>query len=455
MKKSAKSVSLVLIASLMAASLAACSASNNSGDSETPSNGAAPSDTAGESNSSVAEKPAEKPELKVLLPYAAADYNTSVPAQILEEKTGYKVRYDMLPQDRPMDKLNIVMASGEAYDAVSIGSVDKQLYYDYAQRGALTDLTPLIEQYGPNIKAAISQASLDAVKVDGKIYSIPTKGSSYASWSVALRQDWLEKLNLQMPTTLDELVAVLKAFKEQDPGGNGDRNIPLVAMGDVPLENIRGAFGMAHEWSVIDGKLVNMAEHPALKEYIGFVSGLLKDGLLDKEFVTTKEATMLEKFSSGQAGAMIGAWFQLPTISEAIVKNNPGAKITFTGALAGKDGKAGLAMGDGFELFTFVPKSSEHPEEAIKWINERLDPETFKNSYIGLEGTHHTLQDGAYNPINPKFSDEFGFANNMRMGVDEKIVTDYWQARVKKNELNYQGWKTINSIPEEHKARDP
>ncbi|MFB9273784.1 extracellular solute-binding protein [Cohnella cellulosilytica] len=448
MKETKKRMSWLLAAGMAVVLMAGC------GGGKENSGGAPSSSNASSSSSPSSSAPAEKPPLKALLHYATTDFNGSTPAVLLEKGTGYKVQYDMLPQDKPEDKLNIIMGSGESYDIISMGSVYKQLYFDYAKRGALVDLTPLIEQYGPNIKAAVSQKNLDAVKVDGKIYSIPSEAITNTSWSIAIRVDWLEKLGLPMPTTLDELVDVLKAFKEQDPGGNGDKNIPLTAMGGVPLENIRGAFGLAQSWSDVDGRLVNMAENPALKDYMAFVNELYKGGLLDKEFVTTKEATMLEKFASGRAGAMIAAWHMFPTISTAIVKSDPNAKVAFAGALTGKDGTAGLALSEGFELFTVVPKSAKHPEEAIKWINAKLEPKVFLESYLGEEGVHYSVQDGNYYPILPQFTDEMGNANNMRTGVIEDKAPTYWQARVRKDELLFQGWETINTIPEEHKIHD-
>ena len=36
-----------------------------------------------------------------------------------------------------------------------------------------------------------------------------------------INKAWIDKLGLSMPTTTDELKAVLKAFHDQDPNGNG------------------------------------------------------------------------------------------------------------------------------------------------------------------------------------------------------------------------------------------
>ena len=60
----------------------------------------------------------------------------------------------------------------------------------------------------------------------GKRYAIPAMRMSTAAGSnMKIRQDWLDKISMKAPTTLDELYTVLKAFKEQDPGGVGKCNV--------------------------------------------------------------------------------------------------------------------------------------------------------------------------------------------------------------------------------------
>ncbi|MDF2961601.1 MAG: transporter substrate-binding protein [Paenibacillus sp.] len=426
-----------LLVSLAAMTLTSSACSSKGGDSASPAaSGPAP-----------AAKNEAKPALKSLQIWQKDDYNTYPVAKLLEEKTGYKVQYDMLPQDKPQDKLNLLIASAESYDAITTGggSEFKALYSDYAKKGALVDLTPLIDKFGPNIKAAISQETFDAAKVDGKIYAIPTKAIEFSGTSLMIRQDWLDKLNLKMPTTLEELTAVLKAFKEKDPGGNGDKNVPLTIKGDDPfVQNLTGAFGMPNFWNPVNGKLTPRVLDPAYKEYVTFMSDLFKQGLLDKEFGVNKDATMKEKFSSGRAGAIPLHWADVPTIADALKKNQPDAKMVYVPALKGASGKMGFSASAGFDRITFIPKSSKHPEDAIKWMNAKLEKDTFRTMAIGEEGKHFTFKDGAYNPILPIFTDERNQANNFLMGVDEKNYPIYWQARVRKDPRLFEAWEFLN-----------
>ncbi|MZQ84642.1 extracellular solute-binding protein [Paenibacillus sp. 5J-6] len=450
LKRYNKVMLLTLAASLSVTSLVACSSKSNTpaGSNTAPASAAPAATTAG-----------PKPELKSLQIWQKDDYNTYPVAKFLEEKTGYKVQYDMLPQDKAADKLNILIASGEPYDAVTTGGTTdfKALFADYAKKGALTDLGPLIDKFGPNIKASVDPAVLEAAKVDGKLYAIPTKTISFAGESLYVRQDWLDKVGMKAPTTLDELVAVLKAFKEKDPGGNGDKNIPLTIKSEAMfINNIAGAFGMPLFWNDVNGKLTPRVLDPAFKDYVTFASDLFKQGLLDKEFAANKDATAKEKFTSGRAGMIMIHWADVPVINDALVKNNPNAKANYIPALKGKDGKVGLSAATGFDRITFIPKASKHAEDAIKWMNAKLEPATFKEMAIGQEGKHYTFKDGAYTPIQPIFTDERNQANNFLMGTDDKNYPTYWQARVRKDMRLFDAWNFMNTIePESTRIKDP
>ncbi|SFK96598.1 putative aldouronate transport system substrate-binding protein [Paenibacillus sp. 1_12] len=437
-----KTMLITVAATLSVASLAACSTPNKTGDSA-----ASPAKTAPAAQAPAPAPAAPKPELKALQIWQKDDYNTYPVAKYLEQATGYKVQYDMLPQDKPQDKLNILIASGEPYDSITtVGSTDfKALYADYAKKGALTDLGPLIDKFGPNIKAAVDPATLEAAKVDGKLYAIPTRTIPFAATSLFIREDWLEKVGLKAPTTLDELVTVLKAFKDKDPGGNGDKNIPLTINGDSSfIANITGAFGIAGFWNNVNGKLTPRAMDPAYKDYVIFVSDLFKQGLLDKEFGANKDATAKEKFTSGRAGMIVMNWSDVPTIADALTKSVPNAKVKVIPAIKGKDGKIGLSASAGFDRITYIPKSSKHAEDAIKWMNAKLEKDTFRTMAIGEENKHYTLKDGAYTPIQPIFTDERNQANNFLTGTDDKNYPTYWQARVRKDMRLFDAWNFMN-----------
>lgn len=448
MQKSFKLMSVMAMSALLVTTMAAC-AGNNGANNEGSGSGT----NAG--SEATAKPDAPKPELKRLNVWQNDDYNEYPVAKLLEEKTGYKVKIDSLPQDKWSEKLNLIMSSGEEYDIVTSYS-DMALYSDYAQKGALVDLTPLIEEFGPNIKASIKPESMEALKVNGKLYAIPTTVTYEINSSILIRTDWLDKLGLSMPTTTDELTNVLTQFKEKDPGGNGDRNVPLTIKGDQSMiDNLVGAFGIANTWNDVDGTLTPRVMDPAYKDYVAYVGSLYDQGLIDREFVANKDATAKEKFASGVAGAIVVHWADIPALSDSLTKTKPDATFSFVPALKGPNGEAGFAANAGFDRLTYIPKASEHPEEAIKWINATLETETFKSMAIGEEGTHYKVVDGAYEPIQPIFTDERNLANNYMAGTDEENYPQYWQARVRKNPVMFEAFSFLNNeTPAEAKIKN-
>ncbi|MEI2398828.1 extracellular solute-binding protein [Paenibacillus phytohabitans] len=452
--KQTKWLSLLLSTGLLLAATA-CGSSNNTNSNGGDASTAAPASAEATAAPATSEN-AAKPELKSLNLWSKDDYNTYPLAKVIEERTGYKVKYEMLPADKAMDKLNLLISSAEPYDVITI-SGEKAVYTDYAKMGALVDLTPLIEEFGDNIKASISQASFDAMKIDGKIYGIPNSSSQFAGADLMIRQDWLDKLGLKTPTTLDEFTEVLKAFKEKDPGGTGNSGAPMSIDGALATTaNITGAFGIGTSWNTVDGQLVPAPLHPGFKEYLTYMSDLYKQGLLDKEFAVNKDATLKEKFTSGKIGVIQLPWYDIPGIADALTKNFPDAKYAYLPALKGKDGQMGLGMSGGFDRITFIPKSAKHPEDAMKWINAKLEKETFKLIAIGEEGKHHTYKDSVYSPILPLFTDERGNASNYLTGIDEKLYPIYWQARVQKDARLFAGFSYLNNeLPAEARIADP
>src|SRR5699024_5263528 len=95
----------------------------------------------------------------------------------------------------------------------------------FIKNEAIQPLNEYIDEYGENLKEIIPQEVWDLVTTDGKIYAIPTTNYVAVTEGVMIRKDWIEKLNLEMPKTPEEFYNVLKAFKEEDPGEVGEKNV--------------------------------------------------------------------------------------------------------------------------------------------------------------------------------------------------------------------------------------
>lgn len=388
---------------------------------------------------------AQKPTLKMLTTYSNEDLNTTKVAQLLEEKTGYKVQYDMLPQKNTYDKLNLILSGGDEYDIIAMGN-SKTVFATYATSGALMELDSLLDKYGKRMRDKISKESYDMLKVDGKQYGIPNTSGVAVSNSIAVRKDWLDKLGMKVPETVDEFTNMLKEFKEKDPGGNGQKNVPFVIPSTgVFSPNIQGAFGLAVDWNEVDGKLVSNLERPEMVNYLKYMRSLYENGYIDKEFASLNTSTAEEKFSSGNAGAIVLSCFKFNTIDDTLKKVCPDAEIVYLPLLKGADGTCGIqSNATSLDKIVFVPQISKHPEDAVKWMDMKLEEDLFREFTIGDEGVHYEIKDGSYYPILPIFFDERNISSMYLTGIDEELYPKYWQARIRKDQRIFDGWDYLN-----------
>ncbi|RAV11901.1 extracellular solute-binding protein [Paenibacillus contaminans] len=415
--------SLLILA--VAASAAGCSSGGNQGGSQTsspsPSGGAA-------SKQPDTDKP--KPVLRELLPYNRYDPNDNPVTNYLKEATGYTVKYNMLPVENADEKLNLLMANQESYDFMKLNAGQ---FAQLASSGALEPLNELIDKYGPNMKRVISKGSWNGATMKDQILAIPELAGSgiTAGYSMVYRQDWLDELKLQVPTTLEELVNVLREIKAKK------KVIPLSG-GKDPIQGEIGAamgwlYGVANQMKVEGGKIIHLAEDPKTVEYLTFMNQLYTEGLIDPEWAINQPNTLIERFTSGQSFMYREGWWNGASITDALASKSPDAKIGILPPLKDASGAAHASASGGIGFFIGIPKWAPNKEETIKYLDKKFEEEIFKHLSLGQEGKHYKVEDGKYYPILPVFEEEWNFAGELLTGIDEEKYPVYWQARVRKN----------------------
>ncbi|MFD1175945.1 extracellular solute-binding protein [Paenibacillus puldeungensis] len=405
--------------------LSGCGGGGNNAENkaEKPSNSASTTTSEGTNKG----KTEGKADLRMIMQYGLFDPKTEYVAKYIQERTGFNVEYELLPAENADEKLNLLVSSKDNYDIVKLNAAQ---FYNLASAGALEPMDELLESQGNYIKQSIKQESFKSAMIDGKIYGIPETGAGVTiGEELVVRQDWLDELGLSVPTNRDELYNVLKTIKEKK------KVIPLTLSKDSIYGDIATTFGILTDWKEVDGKLVHRAELPEMKEFITYMNKLYKEGLLDTEMPINIAQKSIEKFSGGQAAMYKLAWWNAGTTIAALQKNFPDAKTTIIPYLKGPDGKAKVGAVANTSWYVSILKSSKNKEAAMKFLNAKLEPETFKGIALGKEGVHYEVKDDKYYPILPIFNDELSNASNFLTGVDEEKYPIYWQARVRKDPI--------------------
>ncbi|MDF2725415.1 MAG: transporter substrate-binding protein [Paenibacillus sp.] len=421
--------------------LSGCSSGGTSPPKETDP----PKDTATPGKNETAANKAQKV-------YIFASSTTSKPEAMDEvrkaimEKSGVEVVPVIAPKGSEAEKLNILLSSGEPLDIFQ-GS-----YADYQAKGAVQPLNKLLDQYGTHIKALWPkewETSWKALSTaDGQIWAIPTVPPT-AYYTIYVRTDWLKKLNLTMPRTVDELEHVLKEFKDKDPAGSG-QTIPLLT--DLPSLNnalSAGFMDMGYsKWIDSDGKVKPSEMNPGYKEFIARVADWYKKGFLYKESFTAKRDRQIELVKQNRVGVAILPHSTVNMNEYALQKNEPEAKYEVAAELKGPKGNVITMGGIGASGF-MINRNSKNPEAAIRYIDWlHSDIENYFLAFYGIKGKHWRYVDEKNHIIEKMNEDYLGdyitaltFAYTVRFQVSDpanapqfdyirKYVTD--ESRTKK-----------------------
>lgn len=117
----------------------------------------------------------------------------------------------------------IKFASDTPPDIVSF-SGSNDLNKIYAQDSLIADWTPYLDKM-PNVKAVIESSSetRQMYTKNGKLTSLWVLGDP-PTWSLRIRTDWLKNLGLDAPKTPEDLLEIARAFRNNDPDGNGKKD---------------------------------------------------------------------------------------------------------------------------------------------------------------------------------------------------------------------------------------
>ncbi|MGN7356797.1 extracellular solute-binding protein [Paenibacillus sp. SAF-054] len=321
---------------------------------------------------------------------------------------GLEVEFVPLPRAEESAKLSTWMASGNAPDVILTYSVET--FLKFASQGGLAELDESVEKYGQDIMVNNKLAMESAGTYDGKRYAVMSNRPSVGGSTMKIRADWLEKVGMDVPTTIDELYEVLKAFKEKNPGG-----VNQVIPYSIPSFDNMVHFGLSlgagidmagpgttlymASGNIVDGHFVSQIALPEGREYFKFLHKLYKEGLLPKEFITDINGQQhTENVTSGLVGflednnSVVGL--------EEKMKEVKGADWEVVPPFIAPDGKQQFNAGYPFGMFIMVPKTSEKKADAVvKYLNWMSNETVLTTLLNGFEGEHYSLKDGIRMPI--------------------------------------------------------
>ena len=301
------------------------------------------------------------------------------------------------------EAFNLMLVSGALPDIVA-GDGLKAQFIRYGQEGAFIPLDALIEKHAPHLQLYLTEnpdVRQAIAAPDGRIYFIPylPDGKYARGWFI--RHDWLEKLGLALPQTVDELFAVLTAFKTRDPNGNGRTDeVPFFVREATELGRLFTLWDArstgsdaSHDFYVVAGAVRHPYADANYRIAIRNVARWYAEGLIDRE-VYTRGPRAREVMLGSNLGGMTHDWFASTAgYNAAFGQRVAGLKFLAVAPPASVSGRRieenrrARVRPDGWAI-THVNK---HPVETIRLFDFYFSPEGKRLANFGIEGVQYAM----------------------------------------------------------------
>ncbi|MCZ8517572.1 extracellular solute-binding protein [Paenibacillus filicis] len=378
---------------LLSTLISACS--NSGGTSASGNNG----------NNAKSETPTK---ISIMLGQQTADAlpTDNVVLKEIEKRTNTILELNWVPINNYDEKANVTLASGNMPDLMLINDIFQPLVRTMAAQGAFWDLTPFFKDY-KNI-SSLPKETLENSKINGKNYGIPrVRPLEGGGWMPLVRKDWLDKLGMKPPETMDDMYNVMKAFTEKDPEGNNKNDtygvssyVTSDSMGNLQWveEVFNGTTGGtvgAPLWKLKDGKLTPTALEPGTRDALIWLNKAYTEKLISPDFAIMKPSQAADEVKGGKAG-IVGATMQPQWLyTEPNLKTNPKADFYPLPYLTGPFGKW-APKDTGFYGMFVIPKTV--PEAKVRKILAFMDygftDEGSDLANYGFKDVHYTENNG-------------------------------------------------------------
>jgi len=402
MKKIKKALVFTTALALMVTSLAGCGG-KKSGTSADLSNEAALT----ENTMPITE---EDVEISIYLDNrsrgALDSYNNSQAMQELQKRTGLKIKFDH-PVDTSTDKVSLMIASGNLPDVLFTstyfyGAWKNSQVKQAAYKGMFLKLDEYVDKFAPNIKKFFAEnpdaeASYRMFNPDNGMYTTPVvyNDRAYNYYDgYFIRKDWLDKLGLEVPDTIEDWENVLRAFVNGDPNGNGEKDevgfSSFAYMTKFVFMPAFDVFNWNYYLNPDTNKITHGVVEPGMKDFLKMMNRWYDEGLVNPEYVTTDQKTLDYLVMNNKLGAF---YCDYNNTAIKYVEANPDMELIPVPMVANakgqrRTGKIGKSLTSGYG--GLISSKSPYAKEIVRLFDYLFSEEGVELLNWGVEGESYT-----------------------------------------------------------------
>lgn len=306
------------------------------------------------------------------------------------------------------NKLQLRIASKELPDMFT---PLKGLEISLARDGMLAELGDYIETYAPNYYQTVSEetwANIAAMDPHGQggIYFLPDS-KDYYDYGTFIRKDWLDKLGLQVPTTQEELVEVLRAFRDDDPNGNGMKDeVPMIGREYGRwMDYLFHMYGVSMiegypQFDLTDGELTYSGVTQNMRDAIAFAASLYEEGLLDPDTFLNSANDLWAKIGTDKTGC----WYHIPRGTKDLVLDKlkvvaPDAELIILPDINAPGYTASGSVKLILPQYCIAARDEQTIINCLTLLDWFYDPANLDQVIWGIPGVTYTEENGVRTPV--------------------------------------------------------
>lgn len=356
------------------------------------------------------------------------DFNEKACFKEMEKKTGIHIEFKHPPAGQVTDQFNLMVASNDYTDIIwkrPTEAIANQFIVplnDYIDKYA-PDYKKILDKY-PNFKKSMYT---DEGVLTGFGYVIPMLEQNIISGPM-IRKDWLDKLGLKLPETIDDWEQVLTAFKERDPNGNGKADeIPYDSKKNTEIMLLSKAWGVKNDYYLEGepqtGKVKYGPIEPAFKDFLVKMNDWYKKGLININYLTTDQKLLDANITGNKSGATYGGiGGYLGNYTGLMIKDKdfllwPTVMPRLT-ANSKTYGEIARQWTQGAADVAYITTANKHVVETVRWLNWGYTEEGQMALNFGTEGQTYKMVDNK-----PVYTDEI-MKNPKGLSITNALAKD-------------------------------
>lgn len=326
---------------------------------------------------------------------------------IIRETLGIELKLTALPSNEADQDVKI-SAAAAADNLPDIFMVRREVWLRLVEQGLLAPVDDLYAKMPVRTPLQYDADSRAFTTIDGVSYGLASPGSIPRNEGVLIRKDWLDRLGLSVPKTLDEFFTVMRAFTFDDPDGNGKQDTygygAFIEINNFEeglgrrLDPFFGAFGVAGTWNMTEAGFGLNVRKNAYYDALSFVKKMVDAGVIDPNWLAYKKDDFRAAWKQGRFGIMReqNAAYAATSNYAPFDKNFPDGEWIVIDPPIGPTGKGSVGVYTSqYRVYalrdTISPEEKDAVARLFDWMSK--DEGYFLLGW-GVEGVNYVMKDG-------------------------------------------------------------